>query len=106
MMVTRFTPDDHIDATPDIIVTVDAACALSIRLYAITERGLEFEELDSGDPPFVHGRSKYGWAVDPDRIEAAVRRAEDAGLFVVVSQRPAFTASQAMREWRDAEAAS
>lgn len=88
--------------SPDVIVAVAAESASRVYVYGITARGLDFLHDDSGDPPTVCGRSRYGWQVDPARIAGVTRRATAAGLFVGISLNPASEVSQALRGWRDA----
>jgi len=88
---------------PDIIVAVAVENSTRVYAYGITERGMDFMHDDSGDPPNICGRSKYGWQVEPARLDGVCDRARINGLFVCVSCRPACDASHAMKEWRNAE---
>jgi hypothetical protein len=85
---------------PDVIVAVDALNISTVRLYGVTERGLEFLEVDSGDPPNICGRGPHGWAIEPCRLNDAVRRAESAGMTVAILDRAAASTREAVTVWR------
>jgi hypothetical protein len=85
---------------PDVIVAADAVNVTTPRLYGVTARGLEFLEVDSGDPPNICGRGPHGWAIEPCRLNDAVRRAELAGMTVVILNAAVATTREAVAAWR------
>lgn len=85
---------------PDMIVAIDALNLSAVRLYGVTGRGLEFLEVNSGDPPNICGRGVHGWAIELCQLNAAVRRAESAGIAVTILNRAAASVREAVKVWR------